>query len=319
MELVEGVHRIEAEVGGRPLYLFAFLGERRLLLDAGCASTVNEFIVPFLEGVGLGVLDIDVLVVTHSDLDHQGGAHALSRANPSLWVTCGVLDIPLVSDPDVLVAERYQAYDELHGIRPDGDALDWMRHESGGPVRIDVGWSGGELLELGPDWSVRILHVPGHSVGHVAVYDERSGALFSGDCLQGSVYLGLDGAPKLCPTYTHVDDYLATARQIESLAPREFHGCHWPVARGDEVAAFIAETRDYVEHVDGLVRGCLADPLTLEDLITCVNRQLDAPWPEDVAPELVYSIHGHVERLVARGDAKSLLGSDGRVIYERSR
>ena len=96
-----------------------------------------------------------------------------------------------------------------------------MRQESGGPVRVDVGWSGGELLELGPDWSVRILHVPGHSVGHVAVYDERSGALFSGDCLQGSVYLGLDGTPKLCPTYTHVDDYLATATLIESLAPRE--------------------------------------------------------------------------------------------------
>jgi glyoxylase-like metal-dependent hydrolase (beta-lactamase superfamily II) len=319
MELVEGVHRIEAEVGGRPLYLFAFLGERRLLLDAGCASTVDEFIVPFLGDLGLGPSELDVLLITHSDLDHQGGAELLKRANPSLWVTCGVLDIPLVSDPDALVAERYQAYEELHEICPDEGALDWMRRESGGPVSIDVGWSGGELLELGPDWTVRILHVPGHSVGHVAVYDERSGALFSGDCLQGSVYLGLDGTPKLCPTYTHVDDYLATASLVESLAPRELHGCHWPTARGDEVAAFIAETRDYVEHVDGLVRACLTQPLTLEALITCVNRRLDAPWPDEIAPELVYSIHGHVERLVAVGDARSFQGSDGRVVYECSR
>ena len=52
VEIVKGVHRIEAEVGGRPLYLFAFLGERRLLLDAGCASTVDGFIVPFLEEAG---------------------------------------------------------------------------------------------------------------------------------------------------------------------------------------------------------------------------------------------------------------------------
>jgi glyoxylase-like metal-dependent hydrolase (beta-lactamase superfamily II) len=220
VELVPGVHRIEAEVGGRPLYLFAFLGERRLLLDAGCASTVDEFIAPFLEGIGLGLLDLDVLMVTHSDLDHQGGAHLLKCANPSLWVTCGVLDLPLVSEPDALIAQRYQAYSELHGIAPDESALAWMRRESGGPVRVDVGWSGGELLELGPEWRVRILHVPGHSVGHVAVYDERSGALFSGDCLQGSVYLGLDGTPKLCPTYTHVDDYLATASLVEALAAR---------------------------------------------------------------------------------------------------
>jgi glyoxylase-like metal-dependent hydrolase (beta-lactamase superfamily II) len=316
VELVTGVHRIEAEVGGRPLYLFAFLGERRLLLDAGCASTVDEFIAPFLEGLGLGLRDLDVLVVTHSDLDHQGGAHLLKRANPSLWVTCGVLDIPLVSDPEALIAERYQAYAELHRIAPDEGALDWMRRESGGAVSVDVGWSGGELLELGPEWRVRILHVPGHSVGHVAVYDERSGALFSGDCLQGSVYLGLDGTPKLCPTYTHVDDYLATATLVESLAPRELHGCHWPAARGDEVAAFIAETRDYVEHIEALVRACLAEPLTLDELIGCVNQRLDPPWSDDVAPELVYSIHGHVERLVAGGAATSVGSADGRPVYQ---
>jgi glyoxylase-like metal-dependent hydrolase (beta-lactamase superfamily II) len=318
MELVPDVHRIEAEVGGRPLYLFAFLGERRLLLDAGCASTVDEFIGPLLGGLGLGVADLDVLVVTHSDLDHQGGAQLLKRANPSLWVTCGVLDMPLVSDPEALIARRYQAYTELHGIGPNEGALAWMRRESGGPVRVDIGWAGGELLELGPEWNVRILHVPGHSAGHLALYDERSGALFSGDCLQGSVYLGLDGTPKLCPTYTHVDDYLGTASLIESLAPRELHGCHWPAARGADVAAFIAETRSYVEHVDRLVRGCLVEPLTLERLIACVNQQLDRPWSDEVAPELVYSIHGHVERLVALGAAESRRGADGRFVYRMS-
>ncbi len=318
MEIVPDVHRIEAEVGGRPLYLFAFLGERRLLLDAGCASTVDEFIAPLLGGLGLGLADLDVLLVTHSDLDHQGGAQLLKRANPSLWVTCGVPDMPLVSDPEALVTRRYQAYGALHRIGPDEDALAWMRRESGGPVRVDIGWSGGELLELGPEWNVRILHVPGHSAGHLAVYDERSGALFSGDCLQGSVYLGLDGTPKLCPTYTHVDDYLATASLIESLAPRELHGCHWPPARGPEVTAFIAETRGYVEHVDGLVRACLADPRTLQGLIACVNQRLDRPWSDEIAPELVYSIHGHVERLVAAGAATSRRGADGRSVYEIS-
>jgi glyoxylase-like metal-dependent hydrolase (beta-lactamase superfamily II) len=316
MELVPGVHRIEAEVGGRPLYLFAFLGERRLLLDAGCASTVDEFIVPFLADLGLGLPDLDVLLITHSDLDHQGGAYRLKVANPSLWVTCGVLDISLVSDPGALVSRRYEAYRELHDVGPDDTARAWMREESGGPVRVDVGWSGDELLELGPEWRVRILHVPGHSVGHLAVYDERSGALFSGDCLQGSVYLGLDGTPKLCPTYTHVDAYLGTADLVEALAPRELHGCHWPAWRGPEVDAFIAETRDYVARLDGLVRASLTEPATLDHLICRVNEQLDPPWPDDIAPELVYSIHGHADRLVATGAATSIPGQDGRLVYQ---
>lgn len=316
MELIPGVHRIEAQVGGRPLYLFAFLGERRLLLDAGCASTVDEFVVPCLDELGLGVEDLDLLVVTHSDLDHQGGVHALKRANQSLWVTCGVLDIPLISDPDALISRRYGAYRAEHGIGPDSAALAWMREESGAPERVDVGWSGGEPLQLGPGWTLRVLHVPGHSPGHLALFDERSGALFSGDCLQGSVYLGLDGAPRLCPTYTHVDEYLATAALIESLAPDELHGCHWPAQRGAAVASFIAETRDYVEHLDRLVRSSLEEPLTLRALITRVNEQLAEPWPEEIAPELVYSVHGHAERLVALGLAGRERGPDGRVIYQ---
>ncbi len=316
MELVPGVHRVEAEVGGRPLYLFLFLGERRLLLDAGCASTVDEFIVPALRELGLSAADLDMLVITHSDLDHQGGAHALRQANPSVWVSCGTLDVPLVSDPEALISRRYEAYRAEHGVGPDAGALAWMRAESGAPERVDIGWSGRELLELGPGWNVRILHVPGHSPGHLAVFDERSGALFSGDCLQGSVYLGLDETPKLCPTYTHVDEYLATATLIESLAPRELHGCHWPAQRGPEVASFIAESRAYVADLDGLVRASLGEPLTLEALITRVNEQLDSPWPAELAPELVYSVHGHAEQLVADGLATRAPGADGRVVYQ---
>lgn len=316
VELVPGVHRIDAEVGGRPLYLFVFLGERRLLLDAGCASTVDDFIVPGLQELGLDVTDLDLLLITHSDLDHQGGAHALKRANPALWIACGALDMPLVCDPDALVAQRYQAYRAEHGTGPDDETLAWMREESGGPVRIDVGLTGGEVLGLGDGWNLRVLHVPGHSPGHLALLDERSGALFGGDCLQGSVYLGLDGTPKLCPTYTHVEEYLATAALVQSLEPRELHGCHWPVQRGAEVPAFIGETRDYVQRVDELVRASLAERLTLRALIARVNEQLESPWPDEGAQELVYSVHGHAERLVALGLATRTQGADGIAVYQ---
>jgi beta-lactamase superfamily II metal-dependent hydrolase len=121
-EVVPGVHRIEAEVGGRPLYLFLFLGERRLLLDAGCASTVEEFMVPALAELDLSLEDLDLLVVTHSDLDHQGGTRGLRQAKPTPWVGCGVLDVPLVSDRSALLADRYHAYLEDHGIKPDACA-----------------------------------------------------------------------------------------------------------------------------------------------------------------------------------------------------
>lgn len=309
MEVLDGIHRIDAEVGGRPLFLFLFLGERNLLLDAGCATTVAESVLPYLSGLGLGPRDLDLLVITHSDLDHQGGAHALASANPDLTIACGALDRELVCDPAAIIARRYDAFRVDHGIGYDEETTAWIQEMCGSPQPVDQVFAGGETIG-----ELRVLHVPGHSAGHIALHDSRTGALFSGDSVQGSVYLGLDGTPRLCPTYTDVDPYLQTLDLIEALAPGELHGCHWPAARGAEVAAFLDESRSYVEHVDGLVRACLAEApegLTLRGLIERVNERLDEPWEPGVAQELVYSLHGHAERLAEHAERNA----DGHVVY----
>jgi glyoxylase-like metal-dependent hydrolase (beta-lactamase superfamily II) len=314
VEILDGIHRIDAEVGGRPLYLFLFLGERNLLLDAGCATTVADTLLPYFETLGLGPRDLDLLMITHSDLDHQGGAQALASANPDLAVACGTLDRDLVSDPEAIMARRYDAFRLDHGIGYDDEATAWMREMCGLPHPVDAVFAGDETIDLGSGSALRVRHVPGHSPGHIALHDSRTGALFSGDCVQGSVYLGLDGTRKLCPTYTDVDPYLQTIDLIEALAPSELHGCHWPVSRGAEVAAFLDASRTYVEHVDGLVRACFdaaPEGLTLRELIERVNERLDEPWEPDLAQELVYSLHGHAERQAVRAGRNA----DGHVVY----
>jgi glyoxylase-like metal-dependent hydrolase (beta-lactamase superfamily II) len=314
VEILDGIHRIDAEVAGRPLFLFLFLGARNLLLDAGCATTVDTTLLPYLGALGLGPRDLDLLVITHSDFDHQGGAHALKTANHELTVACGALDRQLVSDSDAIVARRHDAFRFDHGIGYDDETTAWIREMCGVPQPVDAVFDGGETIDLGTGAELRVLHVPGHSPGHIAVQDNRSGALFSGDCVQGSVYLGLDGTPKLCPTYTDVDPYLQTIDQIAALAPSELHGCHWPSARGAEVAAFLQESRAYVEAVDGLVRACLAEAsegLTLRELIHRVNERLDQPWEPGLAQELVYSLHGHAERQAVHAGRNAA----GHVVY----
>ena len=310
MELLDGIHRIDAEVGGRPLYLFLFLRERTILLDAGCAPSVEEFVLPYLAGLGLGPEDLDLLVITHPDLDHQGGVHELASESPGLTVACGALDRELVSDPDLLVERRYGGFRADHGIGYDYETTAWLREMSGSARPVDRVFSGGEELD-----EFRVLHVPGHSPGHIALLDTRTGALFSGDCVQGSVYLGLDGTPKLCPTYTDVEPYLATLDLIEELAPAELHGCHWPAARGEGVQAFLDESRAYVERIDALAQDCFAEApggLTLRALIEGVNDRLDRPWePAALAQELVYSLHGHAERLAEHAGRDA----DGHVVY----
>jgi glyoxylase-like metal-dependent hydrolase (beta-lactamase superfamily II) len=317
-EIGPGIHRIEAEVGGRPLYIFLFLGDQNVLLDAGCSTDVEASILPYLATLGLGPRDLDLLLITHPDLDHQGGVHGLAAANPDLTVACGALDRDLVSDPELILERRYLAYVEAHGIGYDQETSDWMREMCGEAHPVDRVFAGGETIELAPGWDLSVLHVPGHSAGHLAVQDSRTGALFSGDCVQGSVYLGLDGTPKLCPTYTDVDPYLETIERIRRLAPSELHGCHWPAARGPEVDTFLDESRAYVDQLDELARTCLIEAdsgLTLRELIACVNGRLPRPWEPDVAAELVYSLNGHVERLVELGEARAERDGGGPVVY----
>jgi glyoxylase-like metal-dependent hydrolase (beta-lactamase superfamily II) len=314
MELLDGIHRIDAEVGGRPLYLFLFLGKRNLLLDSGCAPTVAESVVPYLATLGLGPSDLDLLVITHCDVDHHGGNHALASANPELEIACGALDRELVSDPDVIMTRRYHGFRDEHGIDYDDETSAWLREMCGERRPVDAVYTGGERIDLGGGAELRVLHVPGHSPGHLALQDVRTGALFSGDCVQGSVYLGLDGTRKLCPTYTDVDPYLRTIDAVEALAPSELHGCHWPTARGGDVRTFLEETRAYVENIDAHVRASFAEApegLTLRELIERVNERLDEPWDSVTAQELVYSLHGHAERLTTSTERNA----DGHVVY----
>jgi hypothetical protein len=67
--------------------------------------------------------------------------------------------------------------------------------------------------------------------------------------------------------------------------------------------------------VDELVRASLQEPLTLSELISTVNEQFETPWPAELAGELVYSLHGHAEWLVALGIASRERGDDGRFVY----
>jgi hypothetical protein len=97
MEILDDIHRIDAEIAGRPLYLFLFLGERNLLLDAGCSTTVDESLLPYLGGLGLGLRDLDLLVITHPRCRPPGRGSCAHDANPDLTL-CGALDRRLVSD-----------------------------------------------------------------------------------------------------------------------------------------------------------------------------------------------------------------------------
>jgi len=301
-KLFDGVFLLEGEVGGRPLQLIYLRGESAsLLMDTGCAADPARFIVPQIKQAGGDPAQLTWILNTHPDLDHTGGNHAMKQFSPAAILACGDPDRHICQSFEALMQYRYDIYRADHQIFYEGTTLDWFQENAGPPQPIEATFRGGEHLHLGKDWDVELLAVPGHAKGHLAVYDPRHSALYGGDAIQGGVYLGLDGMPKLCPTYTDVDDYLSTIQLIEHLPIDTYVGCHWPVKHGAEVAEFCRESREFVDKAEILLRSFLATPHSLREMYEQLGLSL-GDWPRDTDMELVYALNGHLERLAKRGE-----------------
>lgn len=300
-QLFEGVFILEGGVGGRALQFVYLNGESAsLVMDTGCAHDPTKVIAPQIRQAGGNVERLTWILNTHPDLDHIGGNHEMKQLTPQAILACGEPDRHICQGLDTLMRYRYDAYRADHQIFYQGDARAWLEEEGGEPQPIDVTFRGGEHIRLGRGWDLELIAVPGHAKGHLAVYDPLHEALYGGDAIHGKGYRGLDGTMKLCPTYENVEDYLGTISLIESLPISTYVGCHWPVKKGSEVAAFCRESRDFVELADGLLVEQLATPHSLPEVCTALGPSL-GDWQRDNDIELVYALAGHLRRLVHFG------------------
>lgn len=314
-ELFEGVSLLEGEVGGRPLQ-FVYLngGSASLLMDTGCAHDPTNVIAPQMGQAGGSVKQLTWILNTHPDVDHIGGNHEMKQLAPQAVLVCGDPDRHICAGLDGLMRYRYDALRADHQISFGADALAWVAAEGGAPQPIEATFRGGEHIRLGEGWEIEIIAVPGHAKGHLAVYDPLHRALYGADAIHGPGYRGLDGTMKFGPTYENVDDYLGTISLIEKLPISTYVGCHWPVMRNGEVAAFCRESRDFVERADRAVLAQLGTPHSLRELCGAVGASL-GDWPRANDIDLAGALAGHLRRLLRSGlVTERLRGSEPRLL-----
>jgi glyoxylase-like metal-dependent hydrolase (beta-lactamase superfamily II) len=306
--LFPGVFLIAGEVRGRPIHFPLLVSpEGAMLIDSGTRKIAEASVLPALRDLCGGPERLRWVIVTHPDRDHQGGNAALKRAAPGALLACGTADRDQVEDPDRLLRERYDAWRADHGVGVTEERRTMIRESSGDPQPVDLTFSGGERIRLDDSgWEVEILHLPGHSRGHIAVLDHRHHALYGGDALHGSSYLGLDGAPCMPPTYLEVDRYLDSCRIVLALARgavcSAYVGCHWPVKRGlEEISSFCEESRRFCLQAEQLILAEVrAGPAGLADLIARLGPRLGG-WPRSEDVQLRFALAGHLDLLERRG------------------
>jgi glyoxylase-like metal-dependent hydrolase (beta-lactamase superfamily II) len=178
-------------------------------------------------------------VATHIHYDHVGGLHEFDermmhhleapRMNPYReFHPLRASDFPESLRP-YLPADSTGARDLLLDARPveNWTAGDYAITSTTPTRRLTEG----DFVDLG-DRAFEVMHLPGHSPGSIALWEQRSGIFFSGD----AIYDGplLDMLPD-----SSIRDYLHTMKRLRSLPVTIVHGGHEPSFGRERMVAII--------------------------------------------------------------------------------
>ncbi len=141
------------------------------LIDTGLPRR-HGAIIDGLAAIGRSMADVRAIAITHSHVDHVGGAAALEReATAPLFASA--IDAPAIRG------------DEASPLPPVLDRIPFLTplfHLVPGPERVDVDHLVAEGDSAGLPGDLTVVNSPGHTPGHVSfLLDRNGGVLFVGD------------------------------------------------------------------------------------------------------------------------------------------
>lgn len=244
------------------------LGRRPILVDSGFGHDA-DLTLHLLADAGVEPGKLSLVANTHHHSDHVGGNHHLqSRFGVAIaahrWEAVMVNDRDHDACSSVWLDQPVQPYD-VDVVLEDGDTVD-----AGGPL-------------------LRVLHTPGHTLGHSALYAEEARLLMCGDAAHGDdvawINIYREGAGAVRRAMASID-------RLAALQPRcavSGHGA--PI--DDPPAAFAASYARYERWLDDperpawhaakrifafalMIAGGLAVASAEEYLLSC-------PWFGDIS------------------------------------
>lgn len=209
MKIAEGLHRIGSDIVNSYLVVDA---DGVTIIDAGLPR-YWKLLDDELAQIGLTLDDVRALILTHGDSDHIGFAARLSREK-------GIAAYLHPAD-DARARLEVKKPNSGWGPMKAGPLAGflWYTAREGG-LRIPPAGelrpiADGQVLDV--PGSPRIIHVPGHTPGSVAVHIPALDALFLGDTMTTrNVLTGVSG-PKPAPFTLEPAQALASLDRIETV------------------------------------------------------------------------------------------------------
>lgn len=192
MKIATGIYRIQIPIPDNPLeYTNCYLIEGAdgwLLIDSGWYTTESfNILIKNLKDLGLGLKDISKLIITHIHPDHFGLAGRIQQMSPGTKLLTHLWESSMIETRYLKVGELNDKMTQMlhsHGVPLINSTelkSDYLPDNNSILVTFpDLILFGGEIIHTGI-FDLEVIWTPGHSPGHICLYEPQNKFLFSGD------------------------------------------------------------------------------------------------------------------------------------------
>jgi glyoxylase-like metal-dependent hydrolase (beta-lactamase superfamily II) len=226
MNIAPGVHRLKVPIPDNPLeYLNCYLVQGKdgwLMVDTGWYTPeAFDSLKAGLASLRISLGDITTIVLTHVHPDHFGLAGRIKQASPGIVLMAHRWESDLIESRYIkfdVLSDRMSYMLKRHGV-PAAD-LPVLSSASMPALQFvtvtfpDHTLYGGEVISTGA-YDLEIIWTPGHSPGHICLYEPENKFLFAGDHV----------LPSISPNVSYhvqsgdnpLGDYMSSLHKLESL------------------------------------------------------------------------------------------------------
>ncbi|HET6589100.1 MAG TPA: MBL fold metallo-hydrolase [Candidatus Nitrosocosmicus sp.] len=192
-EITKNVYSIEGMTHPDPRgkvfpYLFVEDKDNLTLIDPGFLSQIS-MLEKYLHDIGYEIKNVKQIILTHVHVDHAQAANEIKRKSGariySHWIEARYLahNPPYMGPPST--QETIKKLEKL------GVSVEALSKEYGTlevePISVDEQVSDGDMIG-----SLKVIHTPGHTPGHISLYYEKDKLLLGADSIYKKVF-GAEG------------------------------------------------------------------------------------------------------------------------------
>ncbi|MDJ0269633.1 MAG: MBL fold metallo-hydrolase [Aigarchaeota archaeon] len=269
--IFDGLYRIridysEGGIGHVNVFLIQNKNDEYTMVDAGFHSTSRELLSTIHDELGNSIR-ISRLIITHIHYDHYGGVNqVIARFSPSVMMHRREMEV--INALSRAVSEEGVSWLRLLGVQDIimDKVLKIISQERKNIPRPNQLINEGLSIEsISGIW--RIIHTPGHTPGHVCLYNNDNGALISGDHLLPEETSNVPFYP--IKGYNPLRDYLASLTMVKRIRPSIVIPSH-----GEPFSSAESRIGELYHHHNERLRQTLEALLSGESKITEVARQI---------------------------------------------